>query len=475
MEITNLDNEVMEFDVDDTFNKQTSNGKTTYISKGSLNKIKLRPQIINEHVKCSYKIQDTVTSSNIVGQIFKASKDNINGITITLESAAGEDFDDFESYANDAALQAVWVTSDEDAELETTNVYEGTQSMKLTTHHNNGNTWKRTFATTNFTGYTGEFWMYSNKEYKDVKMEVIIEDSSGNISYQSLAQPGKNQWYKFVINVDSMIGDATPADLTDIIKIGYRVKKEKRDGYVILDDLISVPGPGEVSVKLWDMGTSIPVSATTSLDDGTQYEKLGDLGITGIQASSVNIQLLGGKRLYQINEFIAGVANEIPTNETLTIGNYYAITIHYVDTNVDVYGTDPSYEIDCYPDGYAFTTPDESSIITQIGQYNDIKFNIFSTQDVYVLDTDIKIFDSDGNQTNSGEIAEYLQYIEDSNLKISDYIVTSIQAYNNGARDLSRRPMLLEKGGKIGCYYNDDSDDDVYKIVFIMHYLYEKD
>ncbi|GAH28849.1 unnamed protein product, partial [marine sediment metagenome] len=49
------------------------------------------------------EIQGVVNASTIVGQIFQASQDNINGINLTLESAAGIAFDDFESYADSAA------------------------------------------------------------------------------------------------------------------------------------------------------------------------------------------------------------------------------------------------------------------------------------------------------------------------------------------------------------------------------------
>jgi len=446
------------------YTKQTASGDTWLLQKGQLNKLRLRPQIMNEHAESSRNIQGVVASGNIVGQIFKASQDNINGINLTLESAAGADFDDFESYADDAALQAVWVTSDEDAELETTNVYEGTQSMKLTAHRNNGNTWKRTFVSTDFTGFTGEFWMYSNKEYKDVKMEVIIEDSSGNISYQSLVQPDKNQWYKYVMAVDTMIGDATPADLTDIIKIGYRVKKEKRDGYVILDDLISVPGPGEVEVKLWDMGTSIPVSATTALDDGTQYTKLGDLGITGVQASSVSVQLLGGKRMYQLNHFVAGTSLEIPTNELLNVDNYYAITIHYVDTDVSVYGPNEAWD-DYYVNGYGFTAPDESTAITAMGSQKDIQFVIFSTQDVYMDE-----FSQFLDEAPNGESLETI-YVEDNNMRRTDVLISGIKGLQVVVKEIDR-PWFMGKGFKFEAEYSDDISDSVTSANIIIQYYF---
>ena len=452
-----------EFGVPAVYSKQTASGENFILQKGQLNNLRLRPQITNEHAESSRNVQGTVVSGNIVGQIFRASQDNINGLNLTLESAAGVDFDDFESYANDAALQAVWIATGDEAELETVEVYEGDQSMYLPTAGNTGDAWARTFPATNFTGFTGEFWMYSNKEYKDVKMQVTIEDSSGNISYQDLVQPDKDNWYKFVILVDDMIRDtATPADLTDIIKIGFRVEKEKRDGYVILDNLISVPGPGSVDVKLWNMGSTLP--ASMSLNDGTQYTKLGDAGITGKQESSVNVELLGGKRGYHIDGFVAGPALEIPTNEILIKDNYYAITIHYVDTEVSVYGPNETWD-DYYESGYGFTTPDEATDITPMGTNKDIQFVIFSTQDVYVFEITTV---TDGSPNGSSQTS---LYIEDDNMKRTNVLVSGIKAVPAVTTKVPR-PFYMIKGSKMEQEYNDDITDDVGSINLVFSYLF---
>jgi len=454
-----------DFGVPNTYSKQTASGENYLIQKGQLNKLRLRPQVMNEHAESSRNIHGTVSSGNIVGQIFKASQDNINGLNITVESAAGVDFDDFESYANDAALQAVWVTTDELAELETSNVYQGSQAMYLPTEGNNGNEWARTIPSTNFSGYTGEFWMYSNKEYKDVKMRVFLEDSSGNKSSQAIVQPNKNAWYKFVVLVDEMTADgATPADLTDIIKIGYRVEKEKRDGYVIFDELISVPPPGQLELKLWDMGTTMPVSGVTALDDGTQYTKLGDLGITGKQEASVIIDLYGGKRAYHIDEFVAGVATEIPTNELLNPGNYYAITMHYVNTNVSVYGTNEAWD-NYYKNGYAFTTPNDSTAITTAGTDKDLMFVVFSTQEVYVFEiTSI----TDGTPNGNSETT---LYVEDNGMIRTDVLTNSIKAVPAVTTRLPR-PFFMGKGAKLEQEYNDDITDDVSSINLVVSYYF---
>ncbi len=90
------------------FTRTSSNGNSYNISKGQLNKLRIRPQILNEHVESSREIQGVVSSGNILGQLFKESHDNINGILLTLESAAGSSIDNFESYGNLYAKTDDW-------------------------------------------------------------------------------------------------------------------------------------------------------------------------------------------------------------------------------------------------------------------------------------------------------------------------------------------------------------------------------
>ncbi|MCP4001958.1 MAG: hypothetical protein GY727_13700, partial [Gammaproteobacteria bacterium] len=345
------------------------------------------------------------------------------------------------------ALQAEWIATEANhkAVLSTAIKYEGTQAMELDVEGADivGDEWARTFATTDFSGYTGQFWMYANKEYKDVKMRVFVEDSSANKSSTEIVTVDKNAWYLYVIPVDLLTADGgTAADLTDIVKIGFRVEKEKRDGLVYIDKMVSVPQPGSVILKLWDMGSTMPADGVTSIDDGTQYEKLGDVGITGLQQASVSVDLVGGKRTYHIDKFVAGTALEIPTNELLNIGNYYAITIHYDDTEVNVYGANTSFNNDYYVNGYAFTAPDESTAITKLGQYNDIMFCIHSTQDAWLVAFGLR---ADAVPNGGSEIT---CYTEDNNMMRVNPLLTGVQPAEENKIDVSGRPAFLVKGGK---------------------------
>ncbi len=433
-------------------------------TKGQLNKLRLRPQILNEHAESSREIQGTVNASTIVGQIFKASHDNINGLMLTLESAAGVTLDDFESYANSTELQAVWVKGGtNEALLETTIVEAGSKSMNLPLDVLNDN-WVDTIGSTNYTDTTFEFNYYQSVAFSAAKVAFFIGDGA-NTKSMPLANNNVNQWQLFEINESAMSEDGGITDVTAITKIGFRVddSRANADGYV--DNLVAVPVPGNISLKLWDMGATIPVSATTSIDDGTQFTQLGDIAFT-TPVSSLTLPLVGGKRLYLIKNFVAGPAIEIPTNQTLTVGNYYIITLNHVDTNVSIYGPDSSFLINYYTNGYAFTAPDEATAITAIGTYSDLMFGILSTQDVYLTGFFQFLDAAPGNDS------EVTIFVEDSNMGITSIAALGERSAQTIEVDISLRPMFMEKGGKFELYYNDDSSDSVSSIGLTMSYLY---
>lgn len=445
-----------------SFTRITTSTFEQNISKGQLNKIGVSSRIGNEHVESSREIQGTVTNGNIVGQIFKASKDNISAILLTLESAAGIVVDDFESYANSAALQAVWSATGVLATLETTIVKTGAQAMSLPTT-NVADEWERTATPADYTDYTGIFSGYFTHTFDQQQVSIFIGDGT-NTKSLTLVQDGAGIWSSFAINEKAMTEDGGgTTNVAAITIIGYRVIAKKTGGAVIIDDLTSVPSPGDIEIKLWDMGTTIPESATTSIDDGTQYQKIGDA-----EAASYTLSLEGGKRLYHIEEFFAGTEKSIPTNELLNINNYYILELKWVDTDVSVYGPDTAFLKNYYTNGYAFTTPDEATAIAAIGAYSDLMFGIMSTQDVYLVSASWR-FD---NPPNGG--ASISVFVEDNEMKVSDVVVDHEHSPEQEfTSDLSIRPQLLIDGGKLEYYFNDDYTDSVSKINVEMQYLYE--
>ena len=138
------------------FSEMSSNSLLVNLQKGQLNKVVVYPRIGNEYCESSREIQGVVTATNIVGQIFKASKNNITALSLTLESASGILLDNFESYANDAAIQSVWVETGNVASVETTIVKSGSQAMSLLGSSVNDE-WINTVPSIDYTDYTGSF------------------------------------------------------------------------------------------------------------------------------------------------------------------------------------------------------------------------------------------------------------------------------------------------------------------------------
>lgn len=455
------------------FTKQSGNGKVIFVQQGQLNKWQSRPQILNEHAKSNTEVQASVTSSVIAGQIFKASQDNINGIALTAESAAGVSLDGFESYANSAALQVEWVKGGaNEALLETTIIKTGAKSMKL-----NGTTaaddWVDTIGATDYTDFTFSFDFFQDTTYSNLKFEFFIGDGT-NTKTATIVVNDVDSWHHIDVSEASMVEDGGTTDVALITKIGFRVSDKAVGGSGYVDNLVATPLPGSFKVKLWDMGASIPVTAVTSIDDGTQYTELGDRGINGGSVvSEVTVQLEGGKKIYQLNSFVAGVALEIPSNTLLTVGNYHALTIHYVDTDINIYGADTSFSFQYYNNGYAFTAPDESTAITAVGEFSDLMFEIFSTQDVYVVSYFQRMISLAGVQSTPGANSSIIGHIEDAEMSIIESITTQTPTAASFDLSFELKPSLLPKGGKFEIALNDDHTDDVEIFGGAIRYLNE--
>jgi hypothetical protein len=454
-----------------TYTQQTSNSKSFFIQKGQLNYYRIRPEILNEHVDSSRVSQAVVDSSTIVGQVFRASQDNINSINLTMESAAGVTFDNFESYANDAALQVAWVETDTNDKATIGSevpVDGGSQSMCMPADATAGDEWVNTISATDYTSYTFEFPFYQNRDYSQVKFSLFVGDGT-NTKSQPIVVQSASAWEPITINVDDMAEDGGgTTDAANITKIGFRLDTRRNSSTAYVDNIVLIPEPGSVSVELWDMGIEKPVSGINSIDDGTQYTELGDRGInSGAVSSSVTLQLVGGKRKYHLEAFVAGVALEIPSNTLLNVGNFYAIVIKYIDTDVKIYGGDASFLRQYYPSGYAFTAPDSSTAITALGEFNHLQFQVFSTQDCY-LNTLVKSYDgTPGN--NSSEVV----LIEDKDMHNTGIVIGDHKPKPALIAEFKDRVFHFPKGGKMEVNHSDDITDDTTQITIVMGYIFK--
>jgi len=451
-----------------SFTKITANTGASPIQKGNLNKIKFTPRILNEHAESSREIQATITSTNIVGQVFKASKDNISALMLTLESAAGISLDTFEGYANSGELQASWVKNGtNEAELEEVIVKTGNKSMALHCDILNDE-WIYTIGSTNYTDFTGSFDAYFTDEFSKLKVRVFIGDGT-NTKSAPLPQTHRNIWEKFEVNEAAMTEDGGgTTNVLAITKVGFRVNAKNSGGLCYIDNLIATPPPGDIRIKLWDMGTTEPVIGATSINDGAQYNQIG-----AALAASYEMPLLGGFRLYHIHQFTAGINKTVPSNELLNIGNYYIIQLEYIDTDVNVYGPNTSFDTQYYNSGFAFTAPNESTAISAPSvpvnsEFSDLMFGIFSTQDVYFTSVTWR-FDAEPNGNSDIHV-----FLESSNMIITDIVVDhEISPEQEFTTDLKTRPMFLGDGGNLEFYYNDDHSDGVTIVIGEAKFLYE--
>lgn len=449
------------------FTKVTATGLRYTLAKSQLNKIRLRPQIINEHVESSRNLVSTVTSTNIVGQIFKASQDNINGIEFTARAEQTFVIDDFESYADTAALQAAWIESNpaRKALLETTVVYEGLQAMALDAGANVDDEWETTIASTDLTDVAGSLWIRQTSSYANMKLRFYIGDGTNTKSAPIVVQ-NTNVWQEITIPEFILTEDGGgTTNSAAITQVGFRLQDKLTGGTFYIDLMSATLTPGSIEIKLWNMGTSIPVSGATSIDDGTQYTKLGDAGITGVQDASITVDLISGFRQYHVDTFVAGPALEIPTNELLIPGNYYMLTFNYVDVDIEMYGSNPAWD-NYYINGYSFTAPDEATAITATGADEDLQFIIYSTQVVFV-DYFFQFMDA-----VPGSNSSVLMNIEDENMRITDVIIAGATGQQAIEQDLPKAHKMT-KGSKFEFNYNDDYTDSVSFISFGFQYFYE--
>ena len=462
-----------------TATMQGSAGRLFVTQKGSLNHYRLRPRILTEQIESAREIQTTVTSNApIAGQIFRLSTDNLNGISCTLGSAGGEVLDDFESYADSAALQAVWVASDptELALLATIIVFEGDQSMLVPMDADVDDEWARTITATDYTGFTFSLAWYQSKTYAQAKCSFFIEDSAGNSKFLPMVVEDEDSWENFDFREVAMVEDAgntLDTDTTDIVKYGVLLfdRSNNTEGY--LDALQAVPEPGQIGCELWDMGATLPTAGVTTLADGSQYMELGDKGINGgTITDEVTIDLIGGKRVYDVFRFSAGTALEIPSNTTLNQGNYYAVTFNYIDTDTAVYGPNTTFATNYYQNGYAFTAPDTNTSITALGQYSDLCVQLFAAEDAYINTTIISYLQTDGSLATPGLDASSYINIENRNMRIVEFPVLYSRPQPFVEADFDDTRLYLPKGGKFEVNHSDDFTDNVADVFTFIGYLY---
>ena len=332
------------------------------IQKGGSNKIIVKPRVLTENLQDNNNNVQTLGGSiTDVGQVFKLSSGikNIDRIHLCLEATAGGAItviDDFESYADTAALRVVWLSDDltnTPNTLETTIVQEGTKAMKVevinTASKSRNDEIVKTFGTNqDWSGFDGIQFQFRNDV--DSVIELHIEDDNGDGSKQTITV-SNNGVYEFInLNFSDFIPvGAVPADLTIIKKIKFIFKTAKTGSYYVdIMELFSASAFGTVDLEIYNFGTNpTPTSLGTPLKTET-------------------FDLQSGKIIY-----------EIPINVTgLTPNDFIGIVLTNPSTaTVKVFGKNGS---DLYENGFAFDSSDNGTNIASTGSGDDLCFSVFA-------------------------------------------------------------------------------------------------
>ncbi len=458
------------------FSTLNGSSKRVLVNRGRLNKVRLRPHTVGEHVESSREIQATVASGLIAGQAFQPAIDNIHGLGVTLAiGGTATDIDNFELYADSAALRLKWIKTGQNADLEEVIVSPNSSSSKSMAlkMKNAGDEWAFTFAApVDMTNQQIAFDSLQTVPATTASVDLFLSDGT-NTKSVNISTQFPNLWTTSNILESALSDDGgTSPTITAITKIGFRVRTNKNNEFIYIDNMTYSLGEGNVTAKLYNMGASIPVSGVTSIDDGTQYTTLGDLGISGVQVASIDITLRPGINSYHLEDFSAGVAKEIPANVVLTPNNYYIFTLTYVDVNVSVYGPDTSFAIKYYTNGFAFTTPNTATAITAIGAYSDLAFTLEAVaSDSWVSHVEFQALDSSGEKVTPHIESRVTVYVENAEMTKDAPIVMDGNGLPSFVVDLKEKPARVMPGGKVECYYTSAPNDTVDSIVFLQrHY-----
>jgi len=333
------------------------------VQKGGKTKITIRPRVLIENM-----IDDTNNVQELgaggitdVGQVFRLTGGifDIDRVHLTLEAIAGgaiTAIDNFESYADTAALRAVWVSNDTTNTpntLETTIVQEGTKAMKVdmpnTGTKSKGDDITKTFgANQDWSAFDGIQFQFRNDGSSII--EIHIEDSSGDGSKQTItvSQEGIYEFIKLNFSNFVPVG-AIPADLSMVKKIKFVIKTPKvAPFYLDIIEIFSTQSFGNVDLELHDFGTD---PTPTSL---------------GMPLVTKSFDLQSGKRTYEIEFKATG----------LTPNNFFGLVLTNPSVaTVKVFGKNGS---DQYASGFAFDSSDNGASIASTGSGDDMFFLVFA-------------------------------------------------------------------------------------------------
>lgn len=208
---------------------------------------------------------DTVSLSGgntDIGMVFKSSKlvsrlDRVV-IGVAVEPAGAGLFDeDFESYADTAALRVAWVPSDvsnSPNDLETGVVFEGTKSQRLTIKvggAGSSDTWTHTFSVEDWSDIAD--LRFALRLDQDAATNVLRFRIGDGVNTASVVVPQSDAdvWDEKAIPIESFVQDGgSPPSLAAITTIEIEVESNGTNGFAYVDLMDVVGAAGTITAEL---------------------------------------------------------------------------------------------------------------------------------------------------------------------------------------------------------------------------------
>jgi len=316
----------------------------------------LHPHRVTESLPIKSSTVATLTGTHTdIMQVFQSSSTSIHAAQFTLGVSGVASFaETFESYADSAALAAVWVSSDAantTVTLDTAVFHSGTQSMDIRVKKDAagsvGDTVTITLGAAEdwSTMESGTFWIRSDQDPGEASLAITITDNAAGTATVAFSLGAKNTWTQVVIPFADFIGTLNK---TVVLTLSIDIVGCTKDAHLNIDGMLGSGTPGTVDVELYEVASATPSAF------GSQV------------GTAVTIELQNADpHTYEV-EFDA----------TTTVGQHYAL----VATNRSIVGATIAWKGSAaggYVNGGAFTSDDNGANLTAVAG-EDFSFAIWS-------------------------------------------------------------------------------------------------
>jgi hypothetical protein len=320
-------------------------------------------------------VEQLDATNNMIGQIFRPTTTSLASVRLWLSALVpGGTIDDFSTYANSAALQAVWVASDSvntGVTLDTTTM--GSNSMRIAVAGNAnsaGDTVTKTFgANQDYTAMTSISVTVRSTNGNNI-FSLRLVDAAGVSASAAITPVALNVNETKSLAPANFVNDgASTPNFAQIKKMAIVVNGAGGNGNAIyIDNVIVNSDVGSVDVSLYDFGanpTPGALGALVTLDDGSTK-----ITIQGVGSSAMATDIT-------LNKGLMGKAG-------LTANNYYAIVLNNKTQAAATWRMHGSLTGNPYASGNAFRSTNNGAALTHDANA-DVAFNTRTLAPAWVL------------------------------------------------------------------------------------------